>query len=210
MLRGCTVMKIYANFFKPLIDFVCALLVFVITLPILIITAVILGVVNGGNPFFLQNRGGKGGTVFRIIKFKTMNDKRDAQGNLLPDHIRLTWAGRIVRKLSLDELPQLINIMKGDMSLIGPRPLVAQYLTIYNDTQKRRHEVRPGITGWAQVNGRNTISWTQKFQYDVWYVDNISFPLDIKIVLMTIKKLVKPTDVNQSDTTTAEYFNGNN
>jgi undecaprenyl phosphate N,N'-diacetylbacillosamine 1-phosphate transferase len=210
MLPVSTVTAMYVNFFKPLIDITCAFLVLVILSPIIIGTAILLAIVNGGNPFFLQSRGGKGNTVFKVFKFKTMNDKRDAEGNLLPDNVRLTWAGRIVRKLSLDELPQLINILKGDMSLIGPRPFIAQYLSIYNETQKRRHEVKPGITGWAQVNGRNTISWKQKLEYDVWYVDNISFWLDVKIVLRTIHKLFKPGDVNQSESTTAEYFNGNN
>lgn len=200
----------YVNFFKPLIDFTCAFLVLVILSPVILGTALLLAIVNGGNPFFLQKRGGKGETVFHVYKFKTMNDKRDAEGKLLPDNVRLTWAGRIVRKLSLDELPQLINILKGDMSLIGPRPLIAQYLTIYNEIQRRRHEVKPGITGWAQVNGRNTISWKQKLEYDVWYVDNMSFWLDVKIVLRTVQKLFKPGDVNQSESTTAEYFNGNN
>lgn len=200
----------YRNFFKPLIDFILALVALVIASPVVLVITVLLAIVNGGKPFFLQDRGGKGGTVFKVIKFKTMNDKKDAHGNLLSDAERLTWVGRIVRKLSIDELPQLVNVLKGDMSLIGPRPFIAQYLSIYNERQQRRHEVRPGITGWAQVNGRNTISWTQKLEYDVWYVDNISFGLDVRIVFMTVKKLFQPTDVNQSKGTTAEYFTGNN
>src|SRR5690606_31873546 len=146
-------------------------------------------VANNGRPFFLQPRPGKGGEVFKIIKFKTMNDKKDADGNLLSDAERLTPIGAFIRKTSLDEIPQLINVLKGDMSLIGPRPLLVQYLPLYNEFQKRRHEVRPGMTGWAQVNGRNTISWDKKFEYDVWYVDHLSFLLDMKILLLTIKKV---------------------
>lgn len=203
-------MPLYRNFFKPLIDFLAAFIVLIITSPVLICIILLLTIVNQGKPFFLQSRGAKGGKVFKVIKFKTMNDKKDKHGNLLPDHQRMTIVGKVVRRLSLDELPQLLNILKGDMSLIGPRPFIAEYLSIYNDIQKRRHEVRPGITGWAQVNGRNTISWKQKLEYDVWYVDNISFALDVKIVFMTIRKLFQPSDVNHSQGTTAEYFNGNN
>ena len=200
----------YRNFFKPLIDFFFAFVVLSITSPILLITIILLAIVNNGKSFFLQERGGKRNTVFKVIKFKTMNDKKDENGNLLSDNERLTWVGRIVRNTSLDELPQLINVLKGDMSLIGPRPFIAQYLSLYSEAQRKRHNVRPGITGWAQVNGRNTISWTQKLEYDVWYVNHLSFTLDVKIVLMTLQKLVKHHDVNQSEATSMEYFSGNN
>jgi undecaprenyl phosphate N,N'-diacetylbacillosamine 1-phosphate transferase len=203
-------MLMYRNFFKPLIDLFFAFVVLAITSPILLITIILLAIVNNGKSFFLQERGGKSNTVFKVIKFKTMNDKKDENGNLLSDNERLTWVGRLVRKTSLDELPQLINVLKGDMSLIGPRPFLAQYLSLYSEEQRKRHNVRPGITGWAQVNGRNTISWTQKLEYDVWYVNHLSFMLDVKIVLMTLQKLVKHHDVNQSEATSMEYFSGNN
>jgi len=165
---------------------------------------------KGAGAFFFQERPGKGEKIFRVIKFKTMNDKCDALGNLLPDNQRLTRIGRLVRKLSLDEIPQLINVLKGDMSLVGPRPLLIEYLSLYNKFQKRRHEVKPGITGWAQVNGRNAISWDNKFKYDVWYVDNISFILDLKIFLMTIKKVFKREGINSQNSVTMEKFLGNN
>src|SRR5690606_27112101 len=176
-------------FFKRWLDFVAALIGLLLLSPILLIMTFCLFFFNDGKPFFLQFRPGKGGKVFRIIKFKTMNDRKDKDGNLLPDSKRITPLGAFVRKTSLDEILQLINVLKGDMSLIGPRPLLVQYLPLYNAHQARRHEVRPGITGWAQVNGRNAISWKQKFDYDVWYVNNISFLLDSKILLMTIKKV---------------------
>ena len=165
---------------------------------------------NDGKLFFIQPRPGKGGIIFRLRKFKTMNDRRDASGNLLPDAERLTAIGRFIRKTSLDELPQLWNVLKGDMSLVGPRPLLVEYLPLYNDTQKRRHEVRPGITGWAQVNGRNAISWQEKFDLDVWYVDHCSFGLDMKILWLTILKVFNREGINQAGQATVEKFNGHN
>lgn len=199
----------YKNFFKRVIDFIVGLLGFVILSPVFLIVAIGLFFANGGKPFFFQSRPGKGGKIFKIIKFKTMNDKRDAEGKLLPDAERLTPVGAFVRKTSLDEIPQLINVIRGDMSLIGPRPLLVEYLPLYNTHQARRHEVRPGITGWAQVNGRNAISWKQKFDYDVWYVDNISFVLDVKIILMTIKKVFKREGISAEGHVTIEPFTGN-
>jgi lipopolysaccharide/colanic/teichoic acid biosynthesis glycosyltransferase len=170
---------------------------------------VFLAIANDGKPFFIQRRPGKNGKIFSIVKFKTMNDRKDADGNLLSDAERLTKVGSFVRKTSLDEIPQLINVVKGDMSLIGPRPLLVQYLPLYNDFQKNRHNVRPGITGWAQVNGRNAISWEKKFEYDVWYVNNISLILDIKIVLLTIKKVFISEGINADNVATTEPFTGN-
>lgn len=199
----------YKNFFKRVIDFIVALLGFVILSPVFLIVTIGLFFANGGKPFFFQYRPGKGGKIFKIIKFKTMNDKRDAEGKLLPDAERLTPVGAFVRKTSLDEIPQLINVIRGDMSLIGPRPLLVEYLPLYNTHQARRHEVRPGITGWAQVNGRNAISWKQKFDYDVWYVDNISFVLDVKIILMTVKKVFKREGISAEGHVTIEPFTGN-
>ena len=165
---------------------------------------------NSGNPFFFQLRPGKNGAIFKIIKFKTMNDKKDVYGDLLPDSQRLTRIGSVVRKTSLDEIPQLINVLKGEMSLLGPRPLLPQYLQLYSDFQKQRHNVKPGITGWAQVNGRNAISWQQKFELDVWYVHNISLLLDFKIILLTIKKVCIREGVNSIGQVTTEAFTGNN
>lgn len=166
--------------------------------------------VNKGNPFFLQLRPGKNERLFRIIKFKTMNDRLDDKGNLLPDSERITPVGKFVRRTSLDEIPQLLNVLKGDMSLVGPRPLLPQYLDLYDSFQKQRHVVKPGITGWAQVNGRNAISWSEKLSYDVWYVKNISFVLDIKIILKTIQKVVLSEGINMAEKTTTESFNGRN
>ena len=163
---------------------------------------------NGAGAFFFQERPGKNEKIFRVIKFKTMNDKRDESGSLLPDVERLTRVGRFVRSTSLDEIPQLLNVIKGDMSLIGPRPLLVQYLPLYNEEQKRRHEVRPGITGWAQVNGRNAISWQQKFEYDVWYVDHVSLSLDLKIMYKTIQKVFKRDGINSDTSATMEEFKG--
>ncbi|WOC51494.1 hypothetical protein BPO_0847 [Bergeyella porcorum] len=168
-----------------------------------------LYIANGGKPFFFQLRPGKDGKIFKIIKFKTMNDKKDSDGNLLPDADRLTKIGSFVRKTSLDEIPQLLNVIKGDMSLIGARPLLPSYLELYNDFQRRRNEVKPGITGWAQVNGRNSISWEKKFEYDVWYVDNISFLLDCKILLLTILKVFKSEGINEEGQATSQEFKGN-
>jgi lipopolysaccharide/colanic/teichoic acid biosynthesis glycosyltransferase len=180
---------VYKKYLKRIFDFTIAFIVFFSLLPIFVFVIVGLCIVNQGKPFFYQLRPGKNDQLFKIIKFKTMNDRRDNKGNLLPDEQRLTKIGQLVRKTSLDELPQLINVLKGDMSLIGPRPLLPEYLPLYDKIQMRRHDVKPGITGLAQVNGRNSISWQQKFEYDVWYVDNFSFLLDIKILLLTIKKV---------------------
>lgn len=179
----------YKAFFKRIIDFCAAFIGLILLSPIFIMVTMGLYFANAGKPFFFQRRPGRKEEIFSIIKFKTMNDKKDLSGNLLPDADRLTVIGSFVRKTSLDEIPQLINVLKGDMSLIGPRPLLVQYLPLYNDHQKRRHEIRPGITGWAQINGRNAISWEEKFNFDVWYVDNLSFALDIKIFFLTIKKV---------------------
>jgi lipopolysaccharide/colanic/teichoic acid biosynthesis glycosyltransferase len=200
----------YKLFFKRLIDFTASLVGFVILLPLFLIVTVFLCFANQGKPFFFQRRPGKNGKVFSIIKFKTMNDKKDAQGQLLPDEIRLTKVGKFVRKTSLDEIPQLINVIKGDMSLIGPRPLLTDYLHLYNEFQNRRHEVKPGITGWAQVNGRNAISWDKKFEYDVWYVDHMSFWLDCSIIFKTIQKVIKSEGINAENGNTKEPFNGYN
>lgn len=203
----------YSCFFKRVIDFILVFVVLAIIWPILLLIALWLHFANkGAGAFFMQERPGKGGRIFKVIKFKTMTDERDAAGNLLPDAERLTKVGRFVRSTSIDELPQLFNVLKGDMALIGPRPLLPQYLPLYNKEQARRHEVRPGITGWAQVNGRNAISWTRKFELDVWYVDHCSFSLDLKIVFMTIKKVLCRADINTttSRSATMEAFNGHN
>ncbi len=199
----------YKNFFKRIIDFLASLIGLLLLSPVFVFVMMGLFFANQGKPFFFQPRPGKGERIFKIIKFKTMNDKKDKNGNLLSDAERLTKIGSFVRKTSLDEIPQLINVLKGDMSLIGPRPLLIQYLPLYNETQKRRHEVRPGITGWAQVNGRNAISWQQKFEYDVWYVDNISLWLDIKILFLTVKKVFVREGISQEGQVTAEEFKGN-
>lgn len=200
----------YKSYIKRIVDFVVALSAFVLLLPVFILVALVLSIANRGTPFFLQTRPGKNERIFKVIKFKTMNDRKDAQGKLLPDSVRLTPVGKIIRKTSLDEIPQLINVIKGDMSLVGPRPLRVHYLPLYNETQKRRHLVRPGITGWAQINGRNTISWTKKFEYDVWYVDNLSFLLDLKIIYKTFIKVFQAKDINASQDVTMEPFNGKN
>ena len=199
----------YKKGFKRLIDVTAAVLVLIFFSP-LFIGVYLLLILSQNSAFFTQDRPGKNGKVFKLIKFKTMSDKRDAQGNLLPDAERLTKVGKWVRSTSLDELPQLINVLKGDMSLIGPRPLLIKYLPLYSETQKRRHEVRPGITGWAQVNGRNAISWDKKFEYDVWYVDHLSFLLDCKIVWRTIKKVIIREGISSDTSVTMEPFKGNN
>jgi lipopolysaccharide/colanic/teichoic acid biosynthesis glycosyltransferase len=199
----------YPSFFKRILDFSIALLGLLILSPLLLLVIVCLTFANKGKPFFFQLRPGKDEKIFKIVKFKTMNDKKDREGNLLPDAVRLTKIGNFVRKTSLDELPQLINVLKGEMSLIGPRPLLPEYLPLYSKTQNRRHEVKPGITGWAQVNGRNAIGWNQKFDYDVWYVDHLSFMLDLKIVLLTIKKVLVREDISSTTSVTMEKFNGN-
>lgn len=198
----------YANFFKRLIDFISALVGLLLISPILLVLIGILSIANNGKPFFYQARTGKNGNIFTIIKLKTMNDKKDKNGNLLPAIERVTKVGNFCRKYSLDELPQLINIFKGDMSLIGPRPLLPKYLPRYTQTQFRRHEVMPGITGWAQVNGRNAISWEQKFEYDVYYVEHQSFPLDFKILLKTIDKVINRKDINSSENIAMPEFLG--
>jgi len=191
-------------------DLVIALVGLIILSPLFLILWIGLSIANKGEgAFFLQERPGKNEKIFKVIKFKTMSDKRDEHGNLLPDSERLTTIGRWIRSLSLDEMPQLINVLKGDMALVGPRPLLVQYLSLYDETQRRRHEVRPGMTGWAQVNGRNAISWQEKFAYDVWYVDNLSLSLDIKILLKTVKKVFKREGINSQDNATMEPFKGN-
>ena len=187
-----------------------ALVGFLFLSPVFVLVTIGLFFANDRKPFFFQLRPGKDGKIFKIIKFKTMTDKKDENGNLLPDADRLTKIGSFVRKTSLDEIPQLLNVIKGDMSLVGPRPLLPKYLELYNDFQRRRNEVKPGITGWAQVNGRNSISWEKKFEYDVWYVDNVSFLLDIKILIMTVLKVVKSEGINEQGQATSEEFKGNN
>lgn len=198
----------YATTLKPLLDFLAALLGLLVLSPVFLLVTLALAIANNGKPFFFQTRPGKDGRLFKIVKFKTMNDRKDANGLLLPDAARLTTVGRWVRKTSLDELPQLINVLKGDMSLVGPRPLLPEYLPLYNEAQRRRHEVKPGITGWAQVNGRNAISWEQKFELDVWYVEHVSLGLDIKILLKTVMKVFKREGISQEGQVTAERFEG--
>ena len=200
---------IYRKYIKQLLDLCLALIGMIGALPILVPAGILLTFANRGTPFFFQKRPGKNGQIFTIVKFKTMNDQRDKQGNLLPDHQRLTRIGKIIRKTSIDEIPQLWNVLKGDMSLVGPRPLLPEYLPLYNDFQKRRHEVRPGITGWAQVNGRNAVSWQEKFAYDVWYVDHLSFFLDVKILLLTLKKVFKSEGVVVEGASAIGRFKGN-
>lgn len=199
----------YKNGLKRLIDFLAAFTGLLILSPVFVVVTVGLYFANHGKPFFFQTRPGKGARLFRIIKFKTMNDKKDKDGNLLSDAERLTKIGSFVRKTSLDEIPQLINVLKGEMSLIGPRPLLPEYLPLYSPEQYRRHEVRPGITGWAQVNGRNAISWQQKFEYDVCYVDHLSFALDLRILFLTLKKVVISEGINTEGQATTERFKGN-
>ncbi len=204
-------MKPYRDFFKRVLDIIvsgCALLV--LAVPLMLITLWLHFANRGAGAFFRQERPGRGGKIFRVVKFKTMTDERDADGNLLPDAQRLTKVGRFVRSTSIDELPQLWNVLKGDMSLIGPRPLLVQYLPLYSPEQARRHEVRPGITGWAQCHGRNAISWQKKFELDVWYVDHISFLTDCKVILTTIKKVLRREDISSATSATMEAFNGHN
>ena len=205
------IMHIYSCFFKRVIDFILVFVVLAIIWPILLLIIIWLHFANkGAGAFFIQERPGKDGKVFQVIKFKTMTDERDAEGNLLPDAERLTKVGRFIRSTSIDELLQLINVLKGDMALIGPRPLLPQYLPLYSKEQARRHEVRPGITGWAQVNGRNAISWTKKFELDVWYVDHCSFLLDLKIIFLTIKKVFVREGISAATSVTMEAFTGSN
>ncbi|MEZ4855961.1 MAG: sugar transferase [Gelidibacter sp.] len=203
-------MKLYLKFFKPFLDFILALTGFIILFPVFLIVMLILMIVNGGKPFFFQERPGKNERIFKIIKFKTMNDKKDKNGTLLSADLRLTKAGLFFRKYSLDEIPQLINVIKGDMSLIGPRPLHVRYLPLYNETQKLRHTIKPGITGWAQVNGRNAISWEQKFEFDVWYVKQLSFLLDLKILCLTVIKIFKKEGIYSVENDIVPDFTGTN
>lgn len=200
----------YKLFGKRLFDFFVASIFFVLSLPVFILVTILLCIANGGKPFFFQKRPGKSEHVFSVIKFRTMNDKRDDKGVLLPDDQRITTVGSFVRKTSLDEIPQLLNVIIGDMSLVGPRPLLVFYLPLYNDQQKRRHELKPGITGWAQVNGRNAIDWQQKFEYDVWYIDHCSFALDMKIIFKTVLRVFKSDGINKSTGEFMEPFSGNN
>ena len=203
----------YKHFFKRVIDFIIALIALLVICPILLVIYIWLTIANkGAGALFYQKRPGLHGKIFKVIKFKTMTDERDADGNLLPDAERLTKVGKFVRSTSIDELPQLINVLKGDMALIGPRPLLVQYLPLYNKEQARRHEVRPGISGWAQCHGRNDISWTEKFKLDVWYVDHCSLLTDLKVIFITIKKVLCRADINTTtgQSATMDYFNGNN
>ena len=199
----------YRTFLKPTLDIAVAFIGLVTLSPIFLLVMLGLTVANSGKPFFFQRRPGKHGKIFSIVKFKTMTDRKDAAGNLLPDSERLTKIGSFVRKTSLDEIPQLINVLKGDMSLIGPRPLLPEYLDLYTREQQRRHEVRPGITGWAQVNGRNAISWEEKFKLDVWYVKHMSFCLDVQIFLLTLKKVFISEGITQEGHVSSEEFKGN-
>ena len=200
---------IYSRFIKPLFDWLFALIGLVISLPITLVITTLLFVANDGKPFFFQLRPGKNERIFKLVKFKTMNDKRDETGNLLPDERRLTSIGKFVRKTSLDELPQLVNVLLGHMSLVGPRPLLVDYLPLYDKHQRHRHDVKPGITGWAQVNGRNAISWQQKFNFDVWYVENQSFGLDCKVLFLTVLKVFKSEGISSATAATMEVFRGN-
>ncbi len=200
----------YRAFFKYLLDFIIALTGILILLPVFLFVTVLLYIANNGEAFFLQERPGKHGRIFKIIKFKTMNNAKDDKGRLLPDANRLTSIGKFVRKTSIDEIPQLFNIIKGEMSIVGPRPLLPEYLNLYTSRQQKRHEVRPGITGWAQVNGRNAISWTKKLNLDAWYVENISLWLDVKILWLTLVKVLKSEGINTRDMATTEPFNGEN
>ena len=201
----------YKKFFKRWLDFVIVSCVLLVIWPVLAVIAVWLHFANkGAGAFFMQERPGKDGKLFKVIKFKSMTDERDEEGRLLPDAQRLTAVGRFIRSTSLDELPQLLNVLKGDMALIGPRPLLPQYLPLYSKAQARRHEVRPGITGWAQVHGRNAISWTEKFKLDVWYVDHVSLLVDLEVMFLTIKKVLKREGISQEGQATMEMFNGNN
>ena len=204
-------MNMYRHFFKRFFDFWIALIALIIISPVLLVVTIWLHFANkGAGAFFFQERPGMGEKIFKVIKFKTMTDERDAEGKLLPDAQRLTKVGKFVRSTSIDELPQLINVLKGDMALIGPRPLRVHYLPLYSKEQARRHEVRPGISGWAQCNGRNAISWTKKFELDVWYVDNLTLWLDIRIIFLTIKKVICRSDINSQEATTMYPFDGTN
>lgn len=198
----------YKSFIKYIIDFLLAFIVFIILFPLFIFFTVGLLIANNGKPFFFQKRPGKNEKIFTVIKFKTMTDAKDQNGDLLSDEKRLTTIGSFVRNTSLDEIPQLLNVIKGDMSLVGPRPLLPEYLPLYNNTQKKRHQVKPGITGWAQINGRNAISWKKKFELDIWYVKNVNFVLDLKILFLTIKKIIVRDGINSDTSATMEKFKG--
>ena len=201
----------YKNCFKRIFDFFISLIVLICISPILVVVTIWLHFANkGAGAFFTQDRPGKNAKIFKVIKFKTMTDERDENGELLPDEARLTKVGKFVRSTSIDELPQLVNVLKGDMALIGPRPLLPKYLPLYSPEQMRRHEVRPGISGWAQCHGRNAISWTEKFKLDVWYVDHISLWTDIKVIWITVMKVLKRADINEAGQATMEAFNGSN
>jgi lipopolysaccharide/colanic/teichoic acid biosynthesis glycosyltransferase len=201
----------YKHFFKRVLDFCISLIALICISPILLVVTIWLHFANkGAGAFFFQERPGKDGKIFKVIKYKTMTDERDVEGILLPDERRLTKVGKFVRSTSIDELPQLINVLKGDMALIGPRPLLPQYLPLYSPEQARRHEVRPGISGWAQCHGRNAISWTEKFKLDVWYVDHVSLMTDLKVIWITLMKVIKRADINEAGHATMEYFNGHN
>lgn len=201
----------YKRYFKRPLDILISGIALLCLSPLLAAVTLWLHFANkGAGAFFLQDRPGKNGRIFKVVKFKTMTDERDSDGNLLPDSRRLTPVGRFVRSTSIDELPQLWNVLRGDMSLIGPRPLLVQYLPLYSPTQARRHEVRPGITGWAQCHGRNAISWQKKFDLDVWYVDNLSFITDCRVIITTLKKVIRRADISSSTSETMEFFNGNN
>ncbi len=198
----------YKNGIKNILDFLTALVAIAVFSPIILLITLILWINNNGKPFFVQQRPGKDEKIFRILKFKTMNDKKDAHGNLLSDHERMTKIGKLIRNSSLDELPQLFNVLTGDMSVVGPRPLLVSYLPFYNQDERKRHLVKPGITGWAQVNGRNAISWKQKFEYDLWYVEHLSFKTDLKILWKTLHKVFKSEGISASDEVTMELFTG--
>ena len=200
----------YLNYVKSFFDFMAAFIGLIVLSPLIIVITILLFILNNGKPFYFQNRPGYKEKIFRIIKFKTMNDKKNEAGELLPDFERTTSVGKFIRKTSIDEIPQLINVFLGHMSLVGPRPLLPEYLPLYNENQKRRHDVKPGITGWAQINGRNSILWTKKFEHDVWYVDNASILLDMKILLLTVKKVLIPQGINANEKYTMEEFNGKN
>ncbi len=204
-------MKIYRDHIKRVLGFCISLIAIICLSPLFLVVTIWLHFANkGAGAFFFQERPGKNGKIFKIIKYKTMTDERDANGELLPDEVRLTRVGRFVRSTSIDELPQLFNVLKGDMAIIGPRPLLVQYLPLYSPEQARRHEVRPGISGWAQCHGRNSLSWTEKFKLDVWYVDHCSFKTDIEVILTTIKKVIVRDGISQDGQATMEAFNGNN
>lgn len=204
-------MNLYKIYLKRFIDFCLSLIALICLSPLLLVVTIWLHYANkGAGAFFFQERPGRNSKIFKVIKYKTMTDERDAEGNLLPDELRLTKVGRFVRSTSIDELPQLINVLKGDMALIGPRPLLVQYLPLYSPEQARRHEVRPGISGWAQCHGRNAISWTEKFKLDVWYVDHVSFLTDVRVIIITIKNVLMRKDINSATAATMEAFNGSN